>query len=147
MNHHGRYFATMALPLVLILLTGCGGGTGPRMVPVSGKVLFADGGVVRSGTVELTSADHQFTARGRIGTDGSFRLGTVSSDDGAVVGKHRAIVTQLVPVEDVASSNHAPHGLVHEKYADYATSGLTVEIPANGTRDLVITVSQGALQR
>lgn len=123
-------------------LSGCGQGS--TLVPVSGKVVFDEGGVVRSGIIELTSVDNRHTARSRISPDGTFHLGTHTNTDGAYVGRYRVIVAQIVPVEDVPATGHAPHGLVHEKYADYATSGLTAEIPPKGVTDLLITVSQGA---
>ena len=133
--------ATLLLVFVACL-TGCNRGV--QMVPVSGKVVFDDGGVVTSGVIEFTTADNLHTARSRIGPDGTFRLGTRSTSDGAVTGRHRVIVTQIVLVEGVPAAGHAPHGIVHEKYADYATSGLTAEVPSTGVSNLVITVSHGA---
>ncbi len=138
-----------ALGLLVVLLVatsgvfGCGR-AGPAIVPAAGIVRFEDGQPVLSGLIEFTTVDDRFTARARIGRDGRFQLGTAAESDGAVVGRHRVVVSQLVPTEDVPQAGHAAHGLVHSRFADYATSGLTIEVPPGGSRDLVITVAPGA---
>lgn len=123
----------------LALLVGCGPARTP-VYPVSGKIVFTDGQPVRSGTVELQSIEFGTTATGTIREDGTFVLGTYESDDGAAAGKHRAIVVQLI-VGDGGVKHVKNHGRpVPPRYATYQTSGLTTEIRAADTNEIILSL-------
>lgn len=108
--------------------------------PTSGKVVFTDGKPVQTGTVELESITFKTSATGRILEDGTFVLGTYSSSDGAVAGKHRAIVVQLI-VADGVIKHEKDHGrYVPPKYGRYETSGLIVEILAKPQNQILLTL-------
>ena len=119
------------------------GGCGPARVPtapVSGQVIFADGQSVRTGTVELESLEHGTTATGTIRHDGTFVLGTYTSDDGAALGKHRAIVVQII-VADGLVQHSLDHGRpVPPRYGSYDTSGLEFTVEPIETNQMVLTL-------
>src|SRR3954464_3770610 len=87
------------------LLAGCGGGPSdkPKVAPVSGKV-------TQKGK-PLTTGDVLFTpsggpdgaagqvATGQIGPDGTYRLTTFNTGDGAVLGTHKVTVTARPSVD------------------------------------------------
>ena len=81
--------------ICISMVAGCGASQVPAY-PVSGTVVSDDGSPVRTGTVELESRDHKLTAAGSIREDGSFVLGTYTSNDGACAGEHRVIIAQLI---------------------------------------------------
>jgi hypothetical protein len=112
----------------LSFITGCGDGN-PKTYPVDGRVIFEDGKVAEIGTVEfrMNQDENRIIARGVIRKDGSFSMSTFEPGDGAVEGKHQAIVQQMVISEGLGPSHqHGPR--VPKKYADYSTSGLQVEV-------------------
>lgn len=125
--------------LAMTLSCGCGSDH-VATYPVNGKVMFTDGVPVKSGTVELQSLEQGTTATGTIKDDGTFILGTYSSDDGAVAGKHRAIVVQLI-IADGVTLHHKNHGLpVNPAYGDYDKSGLTADVQPVEKNDIVLTI-------
>jgi hypothetical protein len=115
--------------------------------PVSGTVLFEDGAPVRTGTVELESLDHPLSATGTIREDGSFVLGTYSSNDGACAGKHRAIVVQMV-INDGTVNHTKDHGKpVDPIFASYNTSPLTATVEAQESNTLKLVVTPRIVSR
>ena len=112
-----KVFLCSALAL---LLAGCGGSR-PQCVPVTGKVLI-DGKPLAAGVVRVVPGKHR-PATGQIQKDGTFRLTTFVDGDGCVTGTHAVEVIdfeQLSPTEK--------RWLVPKKYAQAATSGLTVTV-------------------
>src|SRR6476620_3166559 len=71
--------------LLLLLLAGCN--RGPKMVPVTGKVIY-NGKPLEFGVVMFQPPSGQ-PAQGKIQPDGTFTLSTYRLNDGAVVGKHK----------------------------------------------------------
>ena len=114
-----RLVGRAALAAVVLALAGCGGG--PRVVPVSGFVTI-DGQPLTYGHVQVIPADWR-PASGRIGGDGRFTLTTTASGDGCVVGTHPVAVLAGESLTPETMKWHAP-----QKYADAATSNLTVTI-------------------
>lgn len=124
------------------MLLGCDGQRNPATYPVQGVVRFEDGTLLRDGTVEFesTSAENPPTARGKIGPDGMFRLGTFDRDDGALPGEHRVIVLSY---HTIGGGAERP-GLIPEvklatKYSNYRTSDLR-QIVEEGGNNVVIEV-------
>ena len=101
------------------VLTGCD--TGPRLVPVSGKVLI-DGQPLTYGFIQVMP-ENERVATGTIGQDGTFTLSTYEDNDGAVLGKHKAAVIAVEALNAGSQKWHAP-----KMYTDAQTSGLTVDI-------------------
>ena len=71
-------------------------------------------------------ASRLVSAEGEIKTDGSFRITTLSPNDGALLGRHRAIIVPPVPVGDTPTKPYA----VNPRYLSYETSDLTANIEA-----------------
>lgn len=107
---------------------------------VQGRVEFENGRPVVMGLVECQSIEHSLNARGNIQSDGSFTLTTFEAEDGAVAGKHKCVVIQMVIGENI--SGHAPStvGVVDPMYASYATSGLRLEVKPDTTNEVVLQV-------
>lgn len=102
--------------------------------PVSGVVIFDDGAPVPFGVVEVRDDRGGHIARGKLDSSGQFKLGTFANDDGAVAGRHRAIVVQhFAPISgetSPGSSEHATHrtALIAPEFGSYETSGLVVDV-------------------
>ncbi len=120
-----RFFIT-----ALVALTGC---SDPERAtyPVHGIVRFTDGQLLRGGSVEfeIKGRKKSVTATGDIHPDGSFVLGTFELTDGALVGKHRAVVI----ADQGQGDGHErpwliPKVKLHPKYREYRTSGLEFEV-------------------
>jgi hypothetical protein len=121
------------------MISGCGSSRVP-VYPVSGTVVSEDGSPVRTGTVELESRDHKLSATGSIREDGSFVLGTYTSNDGACAGEHRVIVTQLI-INDGTVQHTKDHGQpVDPMYASYNSSPLTASVTEKTENILKFTV-------
>jgi hypothetical protein len=114
------------------VVSGCSDGR-PERVPVSGIVLI-DGQPLTRGYIRIIPTDAR-AAGGEIGADGRFTLGTFEHADGCVVGMHAATVFSTEPL-----GGNAQRWLAPKKYADPATSGLTVDIK-EATDALVINLT------
>ncbi|XZE44319.1 hypothetical protein SH467x_003920 [Pirellulaceae bacterium SH467] len=120
-------------------VAGCN--RGPAIAKASGMVVFEDGTPVKVGTIETKHAELEgVQARGSIREDGTFVLGTVEEADGAAVGEHRCVVVQFVMTEDVPGFKPSTEGVVNPAHASYATSGLTIQVPEEGTSTLKLVV-------
>lgn len=113
--------------LLLIALGGCGPGV--KLVPVRGRVLV-DGKPLSSGSVMLQPKAGP-AARGQIGADGAFELGTYQPGDGVRPGLAAVRVTSVASVQATPDQEQPPgKSLIPQRYADFATSGLTVDVAA-----------------
>lgn len=124
---------------IVLVVSGCGERK-PPAYPAQGRVAFANGSPIHTGTIELKSREHGIHARGVIQPDGTFVLSTYSKDDGAVAGTHDCVVVQLVLAEELQGRSHGKLGVVHPKFASYATSGLTCEVEPKLDNTLSMTV-------
>lgn len=96
--------------------------------PASGRVVFSDGGPVKTGIIELTCEAHDLVSSGRIQEDGTFVLGTYELDDGAPEREHPAIVVQII-IDDGTVQHSRDHGrAVAVRYRKYESSNLVVRI-------------------
>lgn len=141
--HLRKILAEFALRLWLCLAVLCAIGCGPSRppaYPAKGRVVFRNGSSVHVGTVELKSRDHRTQARGLIQPDGTFVLTTYEHEDGAVAGIHDAVVVQMLVAEDLKARTHGLFGIVHPRFASYATSGLTCEIEPSQRNEITLTV-------
>ncbi|HEY2413704.1 MAG TPA: hypothetical protein VGI40_15750 [Pirellulaceae bacterium] len=114
------------------LVVGCGNGSkasGPKTLPVRGKVVFTKGGDVktlfdRQARIELESLDQPgVRAVGTIEEDGGFTVATVAdsgSSVGAVPGTHR--VRFLLDERD--------ERFVAPQFLNFQKSGITVKVPS-----------------
>lgn len=140
---NNRLYATLAGLVLLLGIVfmpkGCDDDRVP-VYPVAGKVVFVDGSLVRTGTIELESVQYGTTSTGRIAEDGSFVLGTYDVNDGAPAGEHRVIVVQMV-IADGTINHTKDHGLpVDPRFSRYETSGLKTQVKPDDENQLVIEV-------
>jgi hypothetical protein len=129
-----RYLSS-ALAVTLLAAAGCGG---PKMAPVTGKVVFEDGRPVPGGKVILHPADDPNvpSAVGEIQDDGTFvTMSTERYGDGARVGRYRVLVQ---PVQDDYSARKPRP--IDIKFSDPATSPVPVFEVKPGDNTLNVTV-------
>lgn len=131
----------LIISLSLICALGCSA-DGPALFPVTGSVRFADGTPLRTGTVEFESAVGGLNARGSIDHQGNFRLHSPDGRDGAVAGKHRAVVLQTFVAEHLPAqlADHGPH--TARRFAKYETSGLEFEVTPTASNEFTIVVER-----
>jgi hypothetical protein len=118
----------VAFCAAFVALGGCGRKGALETAPVSGKVTYR-GKAVPTGTIMFVPAEGP-AATGEIGTDGSYKLTTYNTGDGAVIGNHKVSVTALQGMGDALPEQRSatPPPLVPVKYLSDATSGLTAEV-------------------
>jgi hypothetical protein len=143
----GLQAAAIALTGVgVIAVLGCGDDTGiGKRYPVSGTVTYK-GEPLASGRIEFEPAD---PAKGRPATgeihDGSYRLTTLTPDDGALPGDYKVTITaqqvdtsQVVKTimekggggrqHEIAKAQQGAKNLIPAKYRLADTSGLTAKV-------------------
>lgn len=125
---NGRFtVSTFACIFAMGFCLGCGT---PKF-PVEGRVVFEDGKdatELNKGLVELQSIDVQppVGARGEIGADGKFVLGTETEKDGVPAGRYRALV--MPPRTIIDESKPLPPPVMERKFQQFETSGLEVTV-------------------
>ena len=140
------------------LLAGCGGGDAnlPDTVDAAGVVTL-DGQPLDNASIVLApveAGEGKYPAYGSSDEDGGFELKAFEAKDGAVPGSYKVRVVRSIPVTaggdpiDLGEdSEHASEGDdsdidykndLPEPYADFNNSGLTLEIPEDGSSDLKI---------
>lgn len=130
-----KFPAAKLTPLVIVFATlaGCGDGR-LETYPVQGQFKFQDGSVPKFGDVEFYNEQHRLNARGKIGRDGTFTVGTFKEGDGAVAGKHQIVVMQHITSPLTARAltdgevQHDHGKLLNQAYYDYRTSDLKCEV-------------------
>jgi hypothetical protein len=82
------------LALLLVFASGCGLKARNKIVPVEGKITFADGAPLPEGTQLVFNPGEggMGTASGVTSSDGTFRLKHVSGATGAEVGKYVVVL-------------------------------------------------------
>jgi hypothetical protein len=128
---------TLALIVGLSLATvGCSEGR----FPVHGTVTRDDGAPIKESLVVFESIDRQpnITARGDVGANGEFELGTGAPGDGAPAGKYRVKVTQLM-----SNPDEPPQVTFDPRFGDFNTSGLELEVK-RGPNDFAIKVTRAS---
>lgn len=96
-----RFVSLVGCLTLLIASSGCGGGSPFETVPVTGKVEIEGGGSLAGyamKSIQFTpnsTATEVRAASGTIGEDGTFKLGTMKADDGALPGKYLVRATIL----------------------------------------------------
>lgn len=140
--------AAVALALVG---AGCGGNS---PVSVRGTVTL-DGRPVEGATVLFIPEGEGRQATGQTGADGSFRLTTVTSNDGAFPGNYKVVVQYTEGVEPPPAENvrdamqgmekaqrtakkAAPKYVIPARYSDPAKTELRQAVPTDGPVNLAL---------
>ncbi|MDB5309240.1 MAG: hypothetical protein JWO38_3442 [Gemmataceae bacterium] len=131
----------IVLALLTVLPTGCGGG--PKLVRVTGRVLYPGGRPVSAASIVFTpegaGAGEKAAADGGTGSlmassllaeDGSFVLRTYPHGDGALAGRYKVTVSLGGGATTPALT----------RYTRLADTPLTVDVPPEGAPDLTITL-------
>lgn len=116
--------------VVLILLAGCSDSP-EKTYPVEGVVTLdgkpLEGGSVLFESIEPGSSGRRYTARATIDAEGRYRLSTFGRYDGAVAGRHRAVV--LPDQSRMTDDPNAPLPItVPIKYSAPETTDLEYEV-------------------
>lgn len=135
-----RYWSFVLLTLALV---GCG--RGPERTPVEGRVFF-EGEPLRFGTVMFQPPSGQ-PSQARIRPDGTFTMETLGQGPGAVVGLCRVRITCYeteAPGAGGSVSEEPAVGrmLIPARYAQYATSGLEVEVQPGRNEPIVFELTR-----
>jgi hypothetical protein len=87
----------------------------------------------------------KYSARGEIGTDGSFTLTTFEVGDGAIAGTHSVMVTPPIARESldaVATRGKKSPDAIDRRYQSLATTPLSITVASDGSSanhfDLVV---------
>lgn len=136
-----RSIRVLALLGFTFALAGCSSNGRLKTAVVSGKVTF-NGKPVPNGTVLFIPETPGPTATGEIGPDGSYALTTYQKGDGAVLGKHKVVISAM---EDTTSKlpedrNPLPPSIVPDKYTHPTTSDLREEVEDKvNVKDIALT--------
>ena len=136
----------LSILLFFMAVAGCSGG--PKIVPVSGKIVYMDGTLATNlagYTVEFESIDGKIdskrvSANGTVTKEGTFMLTTLKEGDGALVGKHRVLISPPGADGDTPSKPH----VIMPKYVSYETSGLTAEVGSTSRATVTLTIEKRA---
>lgn len=148
-----------AVMLLSFTIAGCGGSTGPKPVPVKGKVMLK-GKPVDGAEVTFLSTTAGRSASGRTNADGTFSLTTMKTGDGAPPGDYVVTISKIEtkgkkggPETDVAAGVYGPEyasqmaaaasgemskvfdNKLPEKYASPAESGLKRTVVQGDSND------------
>jgi len=136
---------------LFLLVTGCGN-SGPK-ADVYKTVTAAGTATYKSQPLEgyevTFSQEGKRPAVGMTDKDGKFVLGTNSPGDGAPAGKHKVTVV-FVPIvpdsasstpEEIAKGASKPKVIIPKKYASPEKTPLEIEIPAGGSSDLKVELT------
>jgi len=121
--------------------------SGPRTYKVQGKVTYSDGSPMTAGTVDFELVDpiaykgHPVNAAGGIAPDGTYYLSTEKDGDGAWPGRHRAIVSDMIPDLEFGERWQPT---IDPRYRSYEESGLEFEVQAQEVNQIDIQVRRPA---
>lgn len=115
--------------LIALIAIGCSGAT-PAVAPVRGKVLL-NGQPLTTGRVMTMPAAGR-GAGGQIGPDGTFELTTPEFGVGAQPGLHKVAVRAYDESSVADPETTSGKSLAPTRYANPMTSGLTIDVQANG---------------
>ncbi|MDY0170256.1 MAG: carboxypeptidase-like regulatory domain-containing protein [Thermoguttaceae bacterium] len=129
-------FGGCAVAVGVLLLSGCGPSR-PTTYPVRGTVTL-DGQPVAEAQVMLMPEDDGRPGQGITDASGRFTIGTFTSSDGALPGRHAVTVVSrrisgVGTDPDGLEGDIAPGGvkvewLVPQRYSSPKTSGITVDV-------------------
>ena len=116
---------------LLAMVIGCGK---PK---ISGKVVFSDDKApLTQGTVFFHQGNE--ASRGEIQSDGTYMIGSKSTDDGLPRGTYKIAIKNTQT--NVAKPGQLPifENLIDRKYENHETSGLTLEVKSTQKYDIEV---------
>lgn len=148
-SHSGML--SLLLLTIISLTAGCGQKGEHETAKVQGKVTL-DGQPLKFGSLLFTPEGNFPSAEGTIRPDGTYSLGTYGTNDGAVIAKHKVIITARAAgafalPEDSVKGAAGTVSVVPERYGNAEKSGLVADVES-GTNtvnfDLVSTEAKPA---
>jgi hypothetical protein len=145
----------------LLLVGGCGGGSGVGAVKATGTVTL-DGTPVEGATVTFVPKGEGRVATGITDAEGKFAMKTVEAGDGAVPGSYDVIVSKLAVVSGSAAASQEEEmarledmskkgelravqtptaNQLPNKYSVKGQSGLTAEVAEGSDNDFVFALT------
>ena len=143
MTSYRRVRAGVALSFAaacVALTAGCGQ-SNPKTYPVAGKIVLAAGDaskLVGHYVEAALESDPAVRAAGVIGTDGSFTLETLQAGairKGAREGKYQI---RILPADEDDDGRKLRKPPVAARHLKFETSGLSLQVPANGDVTLAV---------
>ncbi len=116
----------LACCFAMVLLVGCGRSD---LYRVKGRVQFPDGTPLSKGRVVVELGGKAGQAWGRVKPDGSFTIGTLKENDGMKAGVVRVAIKDAEVLPNPNDPQDRGRQLVHRRFADPATSGLSFKVP------------------
>jgi len=131
-THRRVAMALMAVAIILLAMPSGGCKRNPRVVPVSGKVLY-NGQPLPYGSI-MFQPDKGQQAVADITADGTFTLSSYGPNDGAVPGKHSVSVSCYEGHRPGKAGSGDSMGklLIPLKYTRFGSSGLTADVNDTG---------------
>lgn len=137
-RHLGR--RVCALLTTMMAVIGCGGDPDAiAPVPAAGTVSYK-GQPIETGTIQFHPAKGR-PASGAI-KNGQFTLTTDEPDDGVAPGPNQVGVTATKQVPSKTGGEPEEVYVIPVEYATPGTSGVTVEIPPEGKKDIQIELTK-----
>jgi hypothetical protein len=130
----GRTLSALAGVVLALTVLGCGGNGRLPTAPVSGTVTF-ESAPVPTGSLLFVPEGGGPSAQGNIDAEGRYTLGTYTTNDGAILGRFKVMITAFTQPtggtglpEDAIKGDAAPISLISEVYGDLENSGLTATV-------------------
>lgn len=128
-----RAFRLIAVLPLAVMAASCG--SGPKLYPVKGKVLYQDQ-PAEGATVVFHPKNRPADApkpSGTVGADGSFTLSTYPHGEGAPPGEYLVLVSWYPPDARTAENPESAKSKLPELYGNAATSPLTATVGTGPT--------------
>lgn len=127
------------LRLCLAGLVCAGLGCAKSLYPVKGRVHFPDGSPLPQGRVLIDSGKDMTGSWGLIRADGTFEMGTHTTNDGVPPGKHRVYLQNTMTFAPPGFIGaFRPEPLVKPSFTAAESSGLVFDVPAQTEWDIVV---------
>jgi hypothetical protein len=130
----------VVLPVLCCLgAAGCGESL-PRTIPVHGKVTW-QGKPLGTGSITFQPVESELgtplrPACGCLNPDGTYRLSTFRTHDGAMPGQYAVVITSYTTNPPVDPTAAPPKWLIPEKYGRTDASGLSATISPDASGEL-----------
>lgn len=135
---NGEFVRFVQLTAGMIVMAACLVGCGRNgLHPVRGRISFADGSPLPTGRVVVSYGDGK-ASWGSIKPDGSFTVGTLRQADGVRPGKYRVAIKDACLIDAKENGETVSEPLIHQRFADPATSGLEFTVPDKTVWEIVV---------
>lgn len=142
-----KVFCALIVSGLLVSLSGCGSGDPPGpeklpLVPAAGRIVY-QGQPVANADVAFQHSEGKVTPTGKTDAEGRFTLKSYGEESGAPAGSYTVTVS-VSGAQEISPGVLAPEppggfkSPIPAKYGSANTSGLKVEIPAEGSTEMTI---------